>query len=141
MSEDQAPAPRQSKAAKPVRETTQFIFIGDPNDNGKGSRAPRDDDEEDNGVPMCPMYGFKFPIGKPVAVPVDAKIGTSSMLIVDKLRGNTHFFEGTEAELAAAKSAGEIVIKKARPKSPILTRFHGMRRKDLPSENINAMDD
>ena len=141
MSEDQAPTPRPSKAAKPVRETTQFIFIGDPNDNGKGSRAPRDDDEEDNGVPMTAMYGFKFPLGKPVAVPLDAKIGTSSMMICEKLRGNSHFFEGTEAELSAAKAAGEIVIKKAKPKAPVLVRFHGMRRKDLPSENVNAMDD
>jgi hypothetical protein len=140
MSEDQAPTPRPSKAAKPVRETAKFTFIGDLKDSGRGSRAPRDDDDEDTGT-VCNLYGFKFPIGKAVSVPLDATIGTSATTVAEKLRGNSHFFEGDEAELKAAKDAGQIVVVKARPKTPVLTRFHGMRRKDLPSEDAHAMDD
>jgi hypothetical protein len=140
MSEDQAPTPRAPKAVKPVRETTKFIFVGDLKDGGRGSRAPRDDDDVDTGT-VCDLYGYKFPLGRAVAVPLDAKIGTSNMMVIDKLRGNSHFFEGDEAELKAAKDAGQIVVVKARPKTPVLIRYQGMRRKDLPSENINAMDD
>jgi hypothetical protein len=141
MSEDQAPTPRAPKAkAKPEVETTKFIFIGDLKDSGRGSRAPRDDDDMETGT-SCNLYGYKFPIGRAVAVPLDAKIGTSSMLIVDKLRGNSHFFEGEEAELKAAKDAGQIAVVKARPKTPVLVKYAGMRRKDLPTEDAHAMDD
>lgn len=141
MSDVQQDLPAVTKRAKPAVAATQFIFVGDPNDNGRGSRAPRFDDDDDTDT-ACKIYGIRFPLGKAVSIPLEARIGTSSMLIVDKLRGNNHFFEGSEAEFQAAKASGQIKVKPAPKKTPQLVRYAGMRRRDLPDAVQSAsMDD
>ena len=120
---------RRSKSSAVATPSAKFIFIGDPNDSGSASRAPQiiDNEENDDAFVGCHMYGIKFPKGKAVDVPLNARIGDSTTLIVNKLRGNSHFFEGDEAELKAAKSAGEVVIKKAPKKVPVLVKHLGVR--------------
>lgn len=123
------PVKRVGKPKPEAPPVATFIFIGDPKDSGRGSRAPRDDDDTDTGS-VCKLYGFKFPLGKAVDVPIDAKIGPLSViLVVDKLRGNSHFFEGTEAELKAAKASGELVFTKAPPKVKMLVKHLGLPMK------------
>lgn len=136
---DNLDLPVTPRKAKPVPSTAQFIFIGDPNDNGRGSRAPRFEDDEDT-TTACKLYEIRFPLGKSVAVPLEAKIGTSSMLIVDKLRGNSHFFEGTEAEFQAAKAAGEIKVRPAPKKAARMVKYYGMRRADMPNAVQQSMN-
>lgn len=110
---------------KPQPKTATFIFIGDPNDNGAASRAPRDEDDE--GVPAAEIYGHRFPKGKAVDVRLDAMIGDTHRTVVSKLRGNRHFFEGTEDELKAAKAAGEVSFKAQPKKVPVLVKNIGVR--------------
>ena len=130
MSEPLTATERPAKAkAEPT--TARFVFIGDPKDSGRGSRARFDDDDEDTGT-HCKLYGFKFPLGKAVTVPLDARIGITSMSVVDKLRGNSHFFEGDEEALKAAKASGALKIVKAPEKTPVLIKFKGMRLKRVP---------
>ena len=118
---------QKSDAKEPT--TTKFIFIGDPNDGGAGSRAI--DEDDDDGFRGMKIYGLTFPKGKAVEVRFDAKIGGTGMSVVDKLRGNTHFFEGTESEF---KSAG-IAIKKAKPKTPRLVKNIGVRGVDVAGDD------
>lgn len=131
-----------TRKQKPALATAQFIFIGDPNDNGRGSRAPRFEDDEEVGT-ASKMFGIRFPLGKAVSVPLDARIGTSPTLVVDKLRANTHFFEGSEAEFIAAKAAGEIKVRPAPKKVARLVKYAGMRKSDMPNavQNASSMDD
>jgi hypothetical protein len=117
----------KTRAAKPAPATTRFIFIGDPNDNGAASRAKPSDDDAGDFV-GAKLYGIAFPKGKAVEVRLDRTCGPEvSTLVVTKLRGNPHFFEGTEDELKAAKAAGEVVIKPAPKKVPVRTRDIGVR--------------
>lgn len=109
---------------KPVPATVKFVYIGDPNDNGAGSRAFEDDDDDFRGIKL---YGIKFPKGKAVDVRQDAVIAGTEISIVAKLQGNSHFFEGTEAEFAAAVKAGEIKRRKAPEKPVILVKNLGVR--------------
>ena len=122
---------QQQHKPKPAPATTRFIFIGDPKDNGAGSRAPRDEDA--NEFAGVEMYGIRFPKGKAVEVRLDRKIADTDRLTADKLRGNTHFFEGTEDELKTAKSNGEIVIKPAPKKVQSLVRNMGVRGVKQPN--------
>lgn len=124
------------KTRKP--NTVKFIFMGDPTDNGAGSRVIDHDDE--NEFRGAVRYGMRFPKGKAVEVPVDAKIGPESHItIVSKLRGNNHYFEGDEAEFKAAKDAGRIKFKKAPEKTPVLVKEMGVMRK-RPKTSSSASD-
>ena len=125
--------------AKPVPASALFIFIGDPKDNGAGNRAPSDDD--DGPFLGSKVYGFTFPKGKAVPVPLNAKIGNTPMLVVEKLRGNSHFFEGTEAEFKAARDEGEIVFTKAPKKVPVRTQDVGVRGLEQPAGIKPSADD
>lgn len=141
MTTDTETTPR--KALKTVPVTAKFIFIGDPTDNGAASRAPQtiDNEGDDPGFVGADLYGFKFPKGKAVEVPLNATIGDTDTPIVRKLRGNRHFFEGTEDELKAAKAAGEVVVKKAPEKKPVYVKNIGVRGLDKAAPKPDDGDD
>lgn len=121
--------PTTKRGAKVPAVTAKFIFIGDPNDNGAASRAPQtiDNEGDDPGFVGCEIYGIKFPKGNAVEVPLNAVIADTDTPIVRKLRGNRHFFEGTEDELKAARSAGEVKVKPAPKKEPVYIKNLGVR--------------
>lgn len=121
--------PTSKRGAKAPVATAKFIFIGDPNDNGAASRAPQtiDNEGDEQGFIGCAIYGMRFPKGKAVEVPLNAMIADTDTPIVRKLRGNRHFFEGTEDELKAARSAGEVKVKVAPKKEPVLIKNLGVR--------------
>ena len=124
--------PRAPKVAPPPPPADpKFIFMGDPKDSGRGSRAKWDDDDTDTGT-YCKLYGFKFPLGKAVSVPENIRIGETHMMVTAKLRGNSHFFEGDEAALDAAKKSGAVKFVRAPEKIPVLVKYKGMRLKRVP---------
>ncbi len=87
---------------------------------------------------VATVYGFKFPLNKAVSVPNDATIGETGISIPKKLRNNSHFFEGDEAELKAAKDAGEVTFTKAPKKIAKQVRYVGMRKGDMPGAVASA---
>ena len=119
-------------------QTVKFIFIGDPNDNGAGSHASKEDDDTD--FRGSKRYGFTFPKGKAIEVPVNAKIGDTQMSVVEKLRNHSHYFEGSEEAFAAAKKSGAIQFRKAPPKRARLIKNIGVRGLDHGG-TVQADDD